>query len=129
MQKEHKYAITKFENAFLRLKEAAEAAQDELEKDGTIQRFEFTFELMWKTLRIALQDSGINVKTPKESLQEAFRLGWLKNEEIFLNMLEDRNKTSHIYDKNTADEIFERICKSYVSAIGEIFDVLKRKLS
>ena len=68
MQKEHKYAITKFENAFLRLKEAAEAAQDELEKDGTIQRFEFTFELMWKTLRIALQDSGINVKTPKESL-------------------------------------------------------------
>ena len=46
-----KYAFQKLEKAFSKLKEGAASAQDELDKDGMIQRFEFTFEQLWKTLK------------------------------------------------------------------------------
>ncbi|MDI6735201.1 MAG: HI0074 family nucleotidyltransferase substrate-binding subunit [bacterium] len=126
MKEEPKYALSKLEDAFIKLKEGVEEAEDELEKDGVIQRFEFTFELLWKALKIFLQDSGIEAKTPKGSLKEAFKIGWLREEKVFLDMLEDRNRTSHIYDKETAKEIFERIEGSYIQAIEKIFGELKK---
>jgi nucleotidyltransferase substrate binding protein (TIGR01987 family) len=125
MKDELIYALRRLEDASFRLKEGASVAEDELEKDGVIQRFEFTFELLWKALKIFLQDSGIETKTPKESLKEGFRIGWLKEEEVFLDMLEDRKKTSHIYDRETSEEIFERIKKTYIRAIEEVLDKLR----
>lgn len=126
MKEEVKYAVLNFEKAFIKLKDGAETAKDELAKDGVIQRFEFTFELFWKTLKIFLRDNGIEAKTPKEALKEAFKIGWLKDEEIFLDMMEDRNKTSHIYDKETAEVIYERINSNYVQAVKEVLDKLKK---
>ena len=121
-----KYTLTKLENAYAKLREGADTAKNELEKDGVIQRFEFCFELLWKTLKIFLRDTGIEVKTPKESLKEAFRVGWLKEEKIFLDMLEDRNMTSHIYDKETSEEIFCRIKNNYLPGIKDILEELKQ---
>jgi nucleotidyltransferase substrate binding protein (TIGR01987 family) len=115
-------------DAFIKLKEGAEAAEDELDKDGVIQRFEFTFELLWKVLKIFLEDSGIEVKTPKESLKQAFKIGWLGEEKVFLDMLEDRNKTSHIYDKETSEEIFERIKTTYLLAMENLLERLKMRV-
>jgi len=66
------------------LREGAEEAKDELDKDGVIQRFEFTFELLWKALKIYLAYNGTEVKTPRESLKEAFRINLFDEEEIFL---------------------------------------------
>ena len=102
-------AIEKLENGFLRLKNGVQETKDELDRDGVIQRFEFTFELLWKTLKIFLQYQGVETKTPRDSLKEAFRIALIEDEAIFLDMLEDRNKTSHIYDKETSKEIFQRI--------------------
>ncbi len=124
MKKELEYALKTFQNAYGSLKEASEIAKDELDKDGTIQRFEFTFELLWKTLKIFLEDEGIICKTPKECLKEAFRVGWIKDAEGFLDMLEDRNKTSHIYDKTTSETIFQRIKDLYINYIGELIENL-----
>jgi len=123
--KETEYALSKLKDAFIRLKEGTEAAEDELDKDGVIQRFEFTFELLWKVLKIFLEDSGIEAKTPKESLKRAFKIGWLREEKVFLDMLEDRNKTSHIYDKETSEEIFERIKTTYLLAMENLLERLK----
>lgn len=109
MQEVLNYAIQKLEEAYLRLSEGAENTRDELDKDGVIQRFEFTFELLWKALKIFLEHQGIDTKTPRDSLKEAFRIDLFENEEIFLDMLEDKNRTSHIYDKQTSEEIFKRI--------------------
>ena len=128
MNKEIKFALDKLENAFIRLKEGAGAAKDELEKDGVIQRFEFTFELLWKTLKIFLRNSGIESKTPKESLQEAFKIEWINEEKVFLDMLEDRNSTTHIYDKQTAEEIFKRIKFNYISVVEKVLEKLKKQL-
>ena len=123
-----KYAVEKFTNGFERLKEAITLAKDDLDKDGAIQRFEFTFELLWKALKIFLEYQGILVNTPRESLKEAFRINLLGDEEIFLDMLEDRNRTSHIYDKETSEEIFERIKTVYLQAIKKVLDNLRGKI-
>ncbi len=127
MNEKAKYAIEKLQNAFFRLKQGTESAQEELEKDGVIQRFEFTFELLWKALKIYLEFKGIQTKTPRDSLKEAFRIQLIDKEEIFLNMLEDRNKTSHIYDQQTSEEIFERIKTEYLSAIGSLINNLNNQ--
>ncbi|MCP4652490.1 MAG: nucleotidyltransferase [Candidatus Omnitrophica bacterium] len=121
---ENDYVLKKFKDAFDRLKEGAASAEEELQRDGVIQRFEFTFELLWKTLKIFMRQRGLESNTPKDALREAFRLGWLSQEVVFLNMLEDRNKTSHIYESKVAKEIFERIQNQYIEAISCVINKL-----
>jgi nucleotidyltransferase substrate binding protein (TIGR01987 family) len=79
-----------------------------------IQRFEFTFELFWKLLKVYLERQGILVKTPREALKEAFRLELLQDEGSALQMLDDRNTSVHIYDEATSREIALRIGSDYV---------------
>ena len=125
MRSEAEYSLVKFEKAFLRMKEGVEQAKDELEEDGVIQRFEFTFEAFWKALKILLSEKGINTLAPRDAFKAGFKLEWLDDEEVFLNMLRDRNKTSHIYDEKTSRKIFSRIKDDYVNAIGIALNKLK----
>ena len=122
------YSLKKLIDAHKRLEEGIEQAKDELGKDGVIQRFEFTFELLWKALKIYLEHQGILVKTPRDSFVEAFRIGLFNDEKIFLDMMEDRNSTSHIYDKETSKKIFNRIKNNYSSEITELIEQLKLTL-
>jgi nucleotidyltransferase substrate binding protein (TIGR01987 family) len=117
------YSLEKLKNAFDKLAggaKIAEDADDDLYKDGVIQRFEFTFELLWKTIKIYLENQGIIVRSPRESFKEAFRLNLIKDEKLFLDMLKDRNDTTHIYDKETAEGIFNRIKSNYIPAIKQV---------
>jgi nucleotidyltransferase substrate binding protein (TIGR01987 family) len=118
------YSIKKLKDAYKKLDEGIKQAKDELDKDGVIQRFEFTFELLWKALKIYLEYQGIIVRTPRESFMEAFRINIINDEKIFLDMLEDRNNTSHIYDKKTSEKIFNRIKNIYAPEIAKIIDIL-----
>lgn len=126
MSREKTYATEQLRQALSRLRQGAEAAKEELEKDGVIQRFEFTVELFWKTLKILLQEQGVTVRTPREILQEAFRIEWLGEEKLFLDMMEDRNRTSHIYKREMAEEIYQRIKSRYVEALEKAFASLPR---
>ena len=93
-----------------RLGEALSTSQDQpLAVDGTIQRFEFTFELFWKSLQRLLAGQGLAANSPKSVLQHAYRLGWLGNEATWLKMLDGRNLTSHTYREALAREIYSRI--------------------
>ena len=91
--------------------------------DGTIRRFEFTFELFWKVLQRLLADQGIPANSPKAVLQHGFRLGWLENEVIWLKMLDDRNLTSHPYREALALEIYRRIAAHH-AAMREVVRAL-----
>ena len=122
------YSLNKLKNANQKLKEGIEQAKDELDKDGVIQRFEFTFELLWKALKIYLEYQGIIVKTPRDSFVEAFRIDLISDEKIFLDMLEDRNNTSHIYDKETSEKIFNHIKKNYQTEIAKVIELLNKSL-
>jgi len=116
---EIRYSLNKLKKAFYRLKESTGKVVDELDRDGVIQRFEFTFELFWKTVMILLRHEGFDCAGPRSCIKEGARRGFLDNGELVLDMLEDRNKASHIYNESTAIEILERIKEEYVTLIEE----------
>ena len=112
-----------FKNALKRLEESVKKAETDLEIDGVIQRFEFTFELMWKLIKVYLESEGIICRSPKSCLKEAYQGGVIFGEEIWLEMLNDRNLSVHIYDQKTSREVFERIKSDYVK---ELLILLKK---
>ncbi|BCD67271.1 HI0074 family nucleotidyltransferase substrate-binding subunit [Nitratiruptor sp. YY09-18] len=116
--------IKNFEMARERLQEAIEIAQDELDKDGVLQRFEFTIEMLWKTIKAVLVYQGIECFSPRNCIKEAYKAHIIDDDEIILDMLEDRNLSSHIYDQKRSEEIFERIKKLYISYLNNI-DLVK----
>ena len=118
------YSLNQFTKAVGRLREGISVAVDELDRDGVIQRFEFCFELLWKTLKIFLEDKGLEARSPKDSLRAAFGQGWITDEDAFLDMLEDRNKTSHIYSREESQRIFDRIKQQHLLQI----EALARRL-
>ena len=109
-----KEKIENFKKALSRLEEAVAVAQDELDKDGVLQRFEFTVEMLWKALRATLLYEGIECKSPRNCVKEAFKVGLIGDDEIVLDMIMDRKLSSHIYDQQKSEEIFERIKSKYL---------------
>ena len=114
---EKRVVFENFSNALERLEEAVNEAQTELEIDGAIQRFEFTFEQAWKSIKKFLEDEGIICRSPKSCLKEAYAAGFITNERIWLKMLTDRNRSVHIYDMETSREVFENIKRFYVQEL------------
>lgn len=114
--KNYKKALRKLEE--LRDEKSIES---DIIRDALIQRYEFTFELVWKLLKAYLEDQGIqNINSPKSVLKAAFCEALIFDEDIWLEMLKDRNLTSHIYDEKTAINISERIINKYVDAFNKL---------
>jgi nucleotidyltransferase substrate binding protein (TIGR01987 family) len=115
-------------NALAPLEEALkEPIKNKLAVDGTIQRFEFALELFWKTLKRFLEAEGIETKIPREALQKAFEAGWLMDENAWLQMLRDRNETSHVYDKAVAKAIYKRI-KKHFPEMQYVYSLLSQRM-
>jgi nucleotidyltransferase substrate binding protein (TIGR01987 family) len=92
--------------------------EDRSNVDATIQRFEFTFELFWKFLKDFFYEKGLEVNYPKDIIRQSYINEIIEDEELWLQMLKDRNLTSHTYDEALADEIFKHI-KLYVPLFKE----------
>lgn len=112
-------------NALDRLKEALEHEADDVVIDGVLHRFEFTFELAWKTIKDYIEYQGISERTgsPREIIQTGFKQGIIENGEAWISMMLSRNSLSHLYDEKTSREIYEKIKTEYVN----LFDGLKEK--
>lgn len=125
-----------FNQAVKRLNEANIAYKkntvSDLFQDALIKRFEFTFELAWKTLRQYLIDEGYRLESvsPKGVLSFAYQERILNDEELWLDMLECRNTTTHDYGRELAtvcaDKISNRFCKALSDLNRFIFDRLKK---
>ena len=100
-----------YQKALERLKEALamDLSEGNIVVDGTIQRFEFTFELAWKLAKNVLSYKGIEADTPRDVIKEAFKAKLITNGGEWIDMLVDRNKTSHIYDEKEAVKIYEKV--------------------
>lgn len=106
-------SLANLESAVGKLEDALKIPKDrELVVEGTIQRFEYTIELMWKTLKRALDYEGVHPKSPRETLREAFQIGWLDDNDVWMDMLDQRNTTSHVYlHEELAEDSYEDIKK------------------
>jgi nucleotidyltransferase substrate binding protein (TIGR01987 family) len=100
----------------------AEPIQNDRDKAGIIQAFEFTFEQCWKALRQEAGNQGVNVGSPKSAFSFAMDTGLIdtKYEKLWLEMLEDRNLTSHTYKKELADQVIGRIKTNYLGAFQNL---------
>lgn len=99
----------------------------ELVFEGTIQRYEVAIELMWKTLKRALEHEGLAPKTPRESVKEAFQAGWLHDEAEWIDMLNYRNRTSHMYlDEEFAADAYKDV-KDATPHLRAALDLLNRR--
>ena len=112
-------------NAAARLSEAVAHPESDIVRDAVIQRFEFSFELTWKTLKLYLERQGHECGGPRATLKKAFAEALVTTPEeadIWLQMLEDRNLTSHAYDEALAKTIYQHISGSYASLLKEMAD-------
>jgi nucleotidyltransferase substrate binding protein (TIGR01987 family) len=118
--------LASLESALARLEDALRQPRNEYLRDSCIQRFEFSFELLWKSLKAYSDDAGLPTFSPKDSLRNAFQLGILADDPAWLKMLEDRNLTSHTYKEATAEAIYARL-PQYVPMMREALRELRHR--
>jgi nucleotidyltransferase substrate binding protein (TIGR01987 family) len=120
-----KQRFQNFDRAVVLLREPFErevASLSDLEKEGTIQRFQYTVELAWKTLKDYLENEGqvISPVTPRNVIKEAFAARILGDGQVWIDMLDHRNLLSHTYDAATFDAALLAIRDCYLRAIEEL---------
>ncbi|MBI4583197.1 MAG: nucleotidyltransferase substrate binding protein [Planctomycetes bacterium] len=126
---EIKKVLSQLENALQKFTEALahDIKKDELYLDGTIQRFEFSFELCWKVLKRCLEYEGVSARTPREVFKEAFKLGWLtEGDQHWLKMIDDRNLTCHTYNQSTALALYSRL-PGYLQSFRRLLSFLNAR--
>jgi len=123
-------AFLKLEQAVLKITEEYQIREngtidedsflDDIIKEGLIQRFEYTHELAWNVMKDFLENAGNNnVFGSKDATKEAFAAGLISNGEVWMDMIKSRNKTSHTYNEETADDIFMKIVHEYYQEFNQ----------
>lgn len=132
MNKERLYEkLNDYKRASSRLHEATKIQlDDDIVYDGVIQRFEFTFELSWKLMKMFLEYAGITeIKSPRSAIREAYTYGLIEDGEQWIDMMVDRNKTSHQYDEDEAKLIYEKIKDNYTHLLSDLCQRLEEELT
>ena len=94
---------------------------NELEEQGLIQAFEYTHELAWNLLRDYLRDQGAqNINGSKDAVRAAFQVGLIEDGETWMDMIKDRNRTSHTYNQVTAEAIATNIKTRFFALFVEL---------
>lgn len=107
----------------------APPALNEREQQGLIKAFEYTYELAWNTLRDLLRSQGdATLLGSRDTLREAFRLGLIENGEAWMLMIQDRNLTSHTYNRSTADAIAQNISGMYLACFQQLSRRLEQRM-
>jgi nucleotidyltransferase substrate binding protein (TIGR01987 family) len=118
-----------FDRALSLLKDALSrgpSALNQLEKEGAVQRFEYTLELAWKTVKDYLEQSGVvlSAVTPRQVIKDAFAARILDDGQTWIDMIDHRNLLSHTYDAAKFEEAVEAIHGRYLAAFAQVRDLL-----
>ena len=121
------YRFNNYRRAYQLLNEALEQEHlTQLEQEGAIQRFEYTMELAWKTLKDYLEHEGVifDQITPRAVIRRAFEAGVITGGEVWQNALDARNRVSHNYDFEVFERVIGDIRAGYLDAFGELYERL-----
>ena len=102
--------------------------KSQLERDGMIQRFEYCLEISWGSAKKVLEYHESKIDTPRNVFRELARLGWIDNPDQWILFLEARNKTSHIYHDEIAEELF-KIIPTFLVSSKNLLSILSEKLT
>lgn len=119
-----KQRFANFSRAFLLLREAMEndiSTLNQLEKEGIIQRFEYTFELAWKVLKDKMENDGVVLDqiSPKAVIKQAYAAIYINDPETWLKMIGDRNLMSHTYDFVKFEAVIQSIADDYLPMLQD----------
>jgi nucleotidyltransferase substrate binding protein (TIGR01987 family) len=125
-----KQRFQNFDRAYVLLRDALENGPDALnplEKEGVIQRFEFSFELAWKTLKDFMEQDGFvfSTITPRQVLKDAFAAKILSDGQVWIDMLDHRNLLSHTYDLAKFEEAVKALHERYLQAFDQLHEFLQ----
>jgi len=127
-----KQRFQNFENAIKLLQEVPSLNLKELsllEKEGIVQRFEFTLELGWKTLKDKMEYDGIvfDKISPKMVAKVAYNAKYIQDVELWIQMINDRNLLSHTYDFDKTEKIIRSVQQQYTPLLSDLYRSLKEK--
>ena len=112
-----------------RLLEAIELEKTEIVRDAVIQRFEFTFESVWKAMQLYLEHQGHECPGSRTVIRKAFAEALIESEEeadLWFQMIEDRNLTTHAYDEELSDRIYSRILLQHAQLLCSMVGKLQK---
>lgn len=120
-----KQRFQNFDRAYVLLRQALQngpSALSLLEKEGVIQRFEYSFELAWKTVKDFLEEGGLVISpvTPRQVLKDAFAARLIADGQVWIDMLDHRNLLSHTYDFSVFEKAVDAIAGRYLPAMTEL---------
>ena len=123
-------SYNEFRKAYLKLQEFIQNDdKTEISKAAIIHAFEYTFELWWKTVQryfeynFNMQDYG-----PNATIKNAFQYKLIQDGQVWMNMLRDRNLTTHTYKEDVANEIYERIINIHITVLKEFVEDFDNKI-
>ena len=128
-----KQRFENFERGFLLLRSALEGRTvdqlNQLEQEGVVQRFEYTFELAWKTLKDYLENAGVTLDqiTPRSVIKAAFAAKLIDDGQAWIDMLTHRNLMSHTYDCAKFQEVVAALKDRYLAKLEEMYLLLKKQ--
>lgn len=128
MQKSYINRYNSFKKSLASLEEAkGKDKNDSFVLSGTAMKFNLTFDIAWKLMGDIIKEEykidDYIIGSPKETLRKANSLGII-DDDIWLNMLDDRNNLIHDYDYLIVTEKFDEIVEKYI----EIFERYENKV-
>ena len=122
-----------FSRAYSLLREALETEVEELnqlEREGVIQRFEYTFELAWQLLKDRMENDGLVISpvTPRNVIREAVSAGMVDEGGTWVDMMIDRNKMAHTYNFATFESVIQNIQGRYLSILNDLYQRLAEEM-
>ncbi|MEK6704270.1 MAG: HI0074 family nucleotidyltransferase substrate-binding subunit [Bdellovibrionota bacterium] len=118
--------LSTLEKALQTLEDALSSPpKNDLERDGVVQRFEYCFELSWKSAKRIITDQGLTPVSPKAVIRELGRLGWIFDVELWFDFLRARNESTYTYQKLTAEQVFQK-AQGFPAECRHLLDELKK---
>jgi len=124
------YRFYNYRRAFFLLREAVEVMEtrelSQLEKEGVIQRFEYTMELSWKVMKDYLESENVVFEqvTPRSVIRKAFEAKLVKNGDLWMEMLDARNLMSHEYELEEFEKLIEELQYNYLDEFNKLYQKL-----
>ncbi|MCK5523816.1 MAG: HI0074 family nucleotidyltransferase substrate-binding subunit [Thiomargarita sp.] len=102
--------LQSFIKSIANLKSILAEAKTPIVRDAAIKRYELCYELAWKSVQEALRNQGLEIcRSPKSCFKQAFKQGWIEEEETYADMVQNRNLTTHTYNEDLAEEIYNQL--------------------
>ncbi len=129
-KKRWQYRFDNFKRAYFLLQESIDQKKERglstLEKEGVIQRFEYSIELAWKTMKDYLESQNVVFEqiTPRAVIKEAIASRLIHQGDIWMQALDDRNKMSHTYDLKQFESVITDIEQQYLACLKNLYETL-----